>query len=67
MELQELGILIKKKRLEKQMKQNELAELLHVSRTTISKWETGVNFPDLQNLTEISRILEIPLPQLLGQ
>lgn len=31
------------------MTQEELAEKMHVSRQTISKWETGASSPDLEN------------------
>jgi len=67
MNLQEFGLQIKKKRLERKMTQTKLAELLHVSRATVSKWETGVNMPDIQNLIEISQLLELPLSELFWQ
>ena len=63
----ELGKFIKKKRLEKHISQNELADLLHVSRAAVSKWETGINFPGLQNLKELSKILDFPLSRLWDQ
>lgn len=63
----ELGNFLKKKRLEKHISQSELADLLHVSRAAVSKWETGINFPGLQNLKELSKILDFPLSRLWDQ
>ena len=35
--------------------QEELAEALFVSRTAISKWESGRGYPSIDSLKEISR------------
>ena len=35
--------------------QEELAEALFVSRTAISKWESGRGYPNLDSLKEISK------------
>lgn len=64
METKELGRFIKNKRLEKHISQNELANMLHVSRAAVSKWETGINIPGLFNLKELSKILEFNLSEL---
>ena len=62
----DVGSLIRLKRIEKGMKQKELADALHVSATAVNKWEKGKNYPDPQNLQVISQLLEIPLTELLG-
>lgn len=64
MNAQDLGVLIKKKRKDKNLTQKQLGELLHVSLTTVSKWETGINFPDIQNLKALSNLLDIPIFQV---
>lgn len=61
MDKTELGSLIQKRRKEKKITQSQLAQRLHVSRTTISKWETGTNRPDLSTLKELSDILDLEL------
>ena len=66
MDTNTLGYLIKKKRKEKHLTQQELADKLYVSSTTISKWENGNSRPDLEKLKSISSVLDIPLPLLLG-
>jgi transcriptional regulator with XRE-family HTH domain len=47
------------------MTQREMAEKLNVSDKTISKWETGVNFPDLKMLNQISKLIGISVAELL--
>lgn len=66
MDAQKIGSFIKNRRVEKNLNQNELAKMLHVSRATVSKWETGINFPGLQNLEDLSKILDFPLTQLFN-
>ena len=40
----------------KELKQEDLASLLEMDRTTISKWETGKAFPNPQNLQNLAEI-----------
>lgn len=53
-------------RKEKQMTQKELAEQLHVSGAAVSKWERGLNFPDLAILEPLAGILGVSAAELLG-
>lgn len=46
--------------------QEKLADLLHVSRQAVSKWESGAALPTLDNLIELSRLFQIPLDVLTG-
>ena len=41
-----VGAFMQKMRREKGMTQKELADILHISDKTISKWETGKGIPD---------------------
>lgn len=43
------------------MTQEELAEKMHVSRQTISKWETGASSPDLENAVSLCTLFQISL------
>ena len=45
--------------------QEELAEALYVSRTAISKWESGQSTPEMEKLVKISEIFEISLDELI--
>lgn len=51
----------------KGLSQEELAEVLNVSRQTISKWETGQSQPDLDKLLPLSELFEISADELLGK
>ena len=66
MDNKKVGQLIRELRKERYMTQAQLAEQLHVSDKTVSKWETGKGGPELSLLTEISRIFEIDLQNLLA-
>ncbi len=61
------GCILKEKRIEKNLTQEELADLLYVTRQTISKWENGLRYPDYETLNKISLILEVSANELLGQ
>ena len=45
--------------------QEELAEALFVSRTTISKWESGRGYPSLDSLKEISKFFSVSIDDLI--
>ena len=61
----ELQTILKQKRNELQLTQEEVAEKIHVSRQTISNWENGRNLPDLSSLILISEIYGISLDELI--
>ena len=46
--------------------QEELAEALYVSRTAISKWESGRGYPSIDSLKEISNYFSISIDDLLS-
>ena len=45
--------------------QEELAEALYVSRTAISKWESGRGYPSIDSLKEISRFFSVTIDDLI--
>lgn len=45
--------------------QEELAEALFVSRTAISKWESGRGYPGIDSLKAISRFFSVSIDELL--
>ena len=63
----EIGAQIKTRRQDLNMTQEMLAKELHVGRTTVSNWEIGRNYPDLQLIVSISNVLNISLDTLLGK
>ena len=56
---------LKKARKDKGLSQEDLAELLEVSRQAVSKWEMGDGYPEVEKLLLISKRLNISLDTLL--
>lgn len=46
--------------------QEELAEVLYVSRTAISKWESGRGYPSIDSLKEIAKYFSVTIDELLS-
>ena len=46
--------------------QEELAEDLYVSRTAVSKWESGRGYPSIDSLKEISKYFSVTIDDLLS-
>ena len=46
--------------------QEELAERLYVSRTAISKWESGRGYPNIESLKAISKFFSVTVDELLS-
>lgn len=59
-----LGNKITELRKKKSLSQEELAELLGVTRQTISKWELSVTTPDINQAKKLSNIFNISLDEL---
>jgi transcriptional regulator with XRE-family HTH domain len=47
------------------MSQDKLATSLNVSRQAISKWESGQNYPDLENIKLLSRLFDKSIDELV--
>ena len=50
----------------KGLTQEELAEKLYVSRTAVSKWESGRGYPNIDSLKEISVFFSVSIDDLLS-
>ena len=53
-------------RKQKGFTQQDLAEKLFVSRTAVSKWESGKGYPNIESLKQISKLFEITVDELLS-
>ena len=53
-------------RKQKGLTQEELAKSLYVSRTAISKWESGRGYPSIDSLKEIAKFFCVTVDQLLS-
>lgn len=49
------------------LSQNRLASMIGVNQTTIARWEDDNRTPNLDNAIDVSKILNIPLPDLIGK
>lgn len=63
----EIGKKIKQRRNELGITQETLAEKINVSRSTVSNWEIGRNYPDIQTIVSLSDELDISLDELLKE
>ena len=52
-------------RKEKGLSQLKLAEMMHVSRQAVSRWEVGTAVPSTDNLKYLGRLYDVPLEYLL--
>ena len=66
MDAHKTGGLIAQARKEKGLTQRELAQALHVSAQAVSKWERGLNFPDLALLEPLGDCLGLTVSELLS-
>ena len=53
-------------RKQKGLTQEELAESLYVSRTAISKWESGRGYPSIDSLKAIAKFFSVTVDELLS-
>ena len=59
------GALIAQARKEKNLTQKDLAQSLHVSVQAVSKWERGLNFPDLALMEPLAELLGLTVSELM--
>ena len=60
-----IGSFLKSLRSERGLTQEQLAEMVNVSRRSVSRWETGSNLPDLDVLMELADYYNVELRELL--
>lgn len=64
---QTIGQIIREKRTEKGMTQEQLAERLGVTGQAVSKWERDEAYPDIALLKELAKALGLSVGELLGE
>ena len=62
----EFGEKIQKLRSENKWTQEQLAEKLYVSRTAVSKWESGKGYHNIDSLKDIAKLFNITIDELLS-
>ncbi len=66
MKLKEVGTKIAALRKEKQITQKNIADKLHVTTVAVSKWERGINYPNMEQVEKLADILETTPAELMG-
>lgn len=61
-----IGECIAYKRKEKGVTQEQLADYIGVSKASVSKWESGLSYPDILLLPELATYFNISVDELLG-
>jgi len=59
------GERVKKEREKRSWSQTDLAEKIHVSRQSVSKWETGKNYPSIEVIIDLSDLFGITIDEIL--
>lgn len=61
-----IGSFLRELRKEKNLTQEQLAEVFNVSARTVSRWETGSNMPDISILVEIADYYRVDIREILN-
>lgn len=62
-----LGKQLRNYRQRNELTQKQLANILYVSDRTVSKWERGAGYPDIDTLKRIAQLLDLSLDNLLNE
>ena len=62
----EFNVKLQELRKQRGLTQEELAEALYVSRTAVSKWESGRGYPSIDSLKEIAKFFSVTIDDLLS-
>lgn len=66
MHIDKISVFIKKLRDEKGLTQEQLAEMIPISRQAVSKWERGLAIPDSSVLIRLSEIFSVTINEILS-
>lgn len=62
-----ISMRIRELRKQAKLSQEMMAEKIGVSRQAITKWETGLGVPDIENLVVIADLFKLSLDELMGR
>ncbi|MDO7204526.1 helix-turn-helix transcriptional regulator [Paraclostridium bifermentans] len=60
-----ISTIIKQRRLDLNLTQEQVAEQIFVSTKSISNWENDKNFPDIESLVRLAKLYDLSLDSLL--
>ena len=58
---------LKQLRMEKELSQQQLAEMVYVDRSSVARWESGARMPDAIMISRISKCLDVDVAELLDE
>ncbi len=61
----QIGKKIMKLRKQHNMSQEELANILYISRQNLSKWELGLSMPSIETVLELTKIFNVSIDEIL--
>lgn len=62
-----MGQIIRRLRKEKELTQEELAELIGVTAQAVSKWESNTGMPDISQVVPLAMVFDVPTDVLFGR
>ena len=65
MDQKKIGSLLKELRKEKRLTQEQLAEHFNVSTRSVSRWENGINMPELSLLIELADFYNVDIREII--
>lgn len=66
MDTVKIGAFLRELRKEKNLTQEQLADVFNVSARTVSRWETGSNMPDISIIVEIADYYQLDVREILN-
>ena len=66
MDQQKIGTFLKQLRQERQLTQENLAEIMCVTNRSVSRWENGETTPNIETLKLLSKLFDVSINTLLG-
>lgn len=66
MDQEKVGLFIKNIRIKNNLTQKQLADKLNVTYQAVSKWERGLNVPDIAIMMEISKLFNVDITEIIS-
>ena len=60
------SVLLIKSRRNKRLTQREVAQAVGVSQSAYNYWESGKHYPNVQKIFSLTRVLSIPIEEMIG-
>lgn len=64
--MSKFGKRLKELRDERELNQEQIGKLFHVQKSAVSKWEKGMNSPDIETITRLADYFDVSTDYLLG-